>query len=216
MPQKRNPYALAIVRGTAGVVIGRLTGFLAVVKTPSARTDNLIFAYGEVPRALEMVGRATRLMTGVVSTLRVNRDRMAESLRDGFSQATDLAEYVMQTCGIDYRSAYLVVGAAVRQASREGRRGVDLTGEMLDEAARGQLGRPLGLSGQSLADTLDPKQIVLTRVIEGGAAPVVVRRMATSCRATAAALRKDALRRQTAIDAAEDGLVRLAEETAGD
>ena len=52
MPQKRNPYSLAIVRGASGVLIGRLTGFLAVAKSPSARSDNLIFAYGEVPRAL--------------------------------------------------------------------------------------------------------------------------------------------------------------------
>jgi argininosuccinate lyase len=57
MPQKRNPYALSIVRGAGGVLIGRLSGFLAVVKTPSARSDNLIFAYGEVPRALELAGR---------------------------------------------------------------------------------------------------------------------------------------------------------------
>jgi argininosuccinate lyase len=105
MPQKRNPYALSIVRGATGVLIGRLSGFLAVVKTPSARSDNLIFAYGEVPRSLEMAGKVTRLMRGVVATLRVNRERMWEALLQGFSQATDLAEYVMQTCDLDYRSA---------------------------------------------------------------------------------------------------------------
>ena len=76
MPNKRNPYALAIVRGASGVLIGRLTGFLAVTKSPSARSDNLIFAYGEVPRALDLAGRITRLMTGVVRTLRLNPDRM--------------------------------------------------------------------------------------------------------------------------------------------
>ena len=59
MPQKRNPYALSIVRGASGVLIGRLTGFLAVIKSPSARSDNLIFAYGEVPRALDLARRVT-------------------------------------------------------------------------------------------------------------------------------------------------------------
>ena len=72
MPQKRNPYSLAIMRGASGVLIGRLTGFLAVTKSPSARSDNLIFAYGEVPRALDLGLRITRLMGGVVRTLRVN------------------------------------------------------------------------------------------------------------------------------------------------
>ena len=73
MPQKRNPYSLSIVRGASGVLIGRLTGFLAVAKSPSARSDNLIFAYGEVPRALDLAIRVTRLMTGVMRTLEVQR-----------------------------------------------------------------------------------------------------------------------------------------------
>src|SRR6185295_14945556 len=48
MPQKRNPYALAVLRGGAGTLIGRATGVLATQKTPSGRTDNLLYAYGEV------------------------------------------------------------------------------------------------------------------------------------------------------------------------
>ena len=72
MPQKRNPYALTMVRGAAGVLIGRATGMLALAKSPSARSDNLIFAYGEVPRALDLATRATRLMAGVVGDLTVD------------------------------------------------------------------------------------------------------------------------------------------------
>ena len=120
MPQKRNPYSLAIVRGASGVLIGRLTGFLAVAKSPSARSDNLIFAYGEVPRALDLSIRVTRLMSGVVRTLRVNADRMREELDAGYTQATDLCELIVQVCGVDYRSAYVVVGRTVREASRRG------------------------------------------------------------------------------------------------
>src|SRR5262249_33854637 len=89
LPPKRDPYALSIIRGTAGTLIGRLTGLLAVAKTPSARSDNLIFAYGEVPRALDLAVRATRLTTGVVRTLEVNSGRMRAALESGFSQATD-------------------------------------------------------------------------------------------------------------------------------
>ncbi len=99
MPQKRNPYALTMVRGEAGILIGRLTGMLAVSKTPSARSDNLIFAYGEVPRALDLAGRATRLMAGVVEGLTVHGEAMYAALESGFAQAADLAEFVMTTCG---------------------------------------------------------------------------------------------------------------------
>src|SRR4029077_11943499 len=120
MPQKRNPYALSILRGTAGSLIGRLSGLLAVTKTPSARSDNLIFAYGEVPRALDLASKSTRLMAGVVAGLSVHEDRMYSALESGFSQAADLAEYVMQTCGLDYRTAYQVVGSCVRRGGAAG------------------------------------------------------------------------------------------------
>ena len=60
MPNKRNPYALAIVRGASGVLIGRLTGFLAVTNEPSARQRNLIFAIRRGgARALELTDRIT-------------------------------------------------------------------------------------------------------------------------------------------------------------
>jgi argininosuccinate lyase len=212
MPQKRNPYALSIVRGAAGILIGRLTGLLAVVKTPSARTDNLIFAYGEVPRSLELSGRIVRLMRAVVGTLEVRADRMWESLLGGFSQATDLAEHVMASCGVDYRTAYLVVGDAVRTASREGLRGIDLTGEMLDRAAQERIGRPLGLGEADLADVLDPWAIVSTRTGPGGAAPDVVRAMSADCIEWAGRLGDEARRRSEVAVEAEARLVSLAEE----
>ena len=178
MPQKRNPYALSIIRGAAGTLIGRLTGLLAVAKTPSARSDNLIFAYGEVPRALDLALRTTQLTTGVIRTLTVNADRMRSVLEAGFSQATDLAEFVMQDRGIDYRTAYRVVGHAVRLASARGLRGIDIDGGLLDEAAKELTGQPLGFAGRDLAAVLDPGLIVTSRTSLGGAAPAEVTRMA--------------------------------------
>jgi argininosuccinate lyase len=215
MPQKRNPYALSIVRGAAGVLIGRLSGFLAVVKTPSARTDNLIFAYGEIPRSLELAAKVTRLMSGVVRTLEVHPEAMWASLEAGFSQATDLAEFVMQTCGVDYRTAYVVVGAAVRRAAAVGLRGIDLTAEMIEEAAESRIGRRLGLAGVDLTEVLDPRAIVATRRSPGGAAPDVVLGMAAECRAADGRIRAEAERRLAVFDEAERALVKAAEEVAG-
>jgi len=210
MPQKRNPYSLAIVRGAAGVLLGRLSGFLAVVKTPSARSDNLIFAYGEVPRALDLALRTTQLTGGVVRTLEVNAGRMADVLESGFAQATDLAEYVMQTCAIDYRTAYRVVGHAVRQASSAGLRGVDIDGALLDASAAEITGRPLGLAGRDLSAVLDPGQIVASRTTLGGAAPAEVIRMAKRAAADAARLAGQARLWGETYRAAEEALVATA------
>jgi argininosuccinate lyase len=210
MPQKRNPYALSIIRGAAGTLIGKLTGLLAVAKTPSARSDNLIFAYGEVPRALELALRTTRLSAGVVRTLEVNAERMRAALVAGFSQATDLAEYIMQACGIDYRTAYRVVGHAVREASAAGLRGVDVDGSLLDRAAVAVTGQPLGLAGHDLGAVLDPIQIVRSRTGRGGAAPEEVIRMAADVRRQAAAMCAGARRWRDTYQQASGGLVAAA------
>ncbi len=212
MPQKRNPYALSIVRGASGILIGRLAGFLSVVKTPSARSDNYIYAYGEVPRAVQTAQRITRLMSAVVSTLVVNEERMWEQLVGGFSQATDLAEHVMLEAGVDYRTAYQVVGTTVRDASRRGLRGIDITGQMIDAAAVELLGRPLGFENRDLAGVLDPRSIVETRRATGGAAPAVVSEMAESSASNAAALRDQATDHLDVFRAAETEVVRRVRE----
>jgi argininosuccinate lyase len=160
-----------------------------------------------VPRALDLALRATRLTTGVVRTLEVNSGRMRAALDAGFSQATDLAEYIMQACGIDYRSAYRVVGHAVRQASAAGLRGGDIDGALLDASAAEITGRPLGLAGHDLSAVLDPWQIVASRTTLGGAAPGEVTRMATQAAAEAGALAGEARRWRDSYAAAEEALV---------
>jgi argininosuccinate lyase len=207
MPQKRNPYALTIVRGAGGVLIGRLTGFLAVVKTPSARSDNLIFAYGEIPRALDLATKISALMSGVVRTLTVNAQRMWEELEGGFSQATDLAEFVMQVTGLDYRSAYRIVGATVRNASSLGLRGIDITSALLDEAAQGICGQSLGIDGAQLAEVLNPRNIVASRTVIGGAAPAAVAEMADRFGHQAQRLITAAQQQLAHFDATESTLV---------
>ena len=210
MPQKRNPYSLSIIRGASGTMIGRLSGFLAVSKSPSARSDNLIYAYGEVPRALDLALRTTRLTAGVISTLEVNTARMWQALESGYSQSTDLAEFIMGQCGVDYRTAYQIVGAAVRKASRDGIRGVDLTVGRLQDAATEYNGSRLDLDDIDLATVLDPRGIVETRVLDGGAAPQVVAGMAERTGQHGERLLGQADRRGAAIRASEDELVHLA------
>ncbi|AEA23859.1 argininosuccinate lyase [Pseudonocardia dioxanivorans CB1190] len=215
MPQKRNPYALSIIRGANGVVIGRLTGFLAVTKSPSARSDNLIFAYGEVPRALDLSLRITRLTSGVVRTLKVNPVRMREELDRGYTQATDLAEHLVQRLGVDYRTAYVVVGNTVRAASRAGVPGAQITGAMIDEAAVAHTGRSWGLAGEDLSGVLDPVSIVASRRAEGGAAQAAVADMVSRLRAELDELAAYAAARTAGFDRAEQELLVQARGVAG-
>jgi argininosuccinate lyase len=207
MPQKRNPYALAMIRGTTGVLIGHVAGMLAVQKSPSARSDNLIFAYGELPGALDHARRITELTAGVVASLTMNEVRLREALASGFSQATDVAEQLMVSDGIDYRTAYQIVGTAVRRLAADGGSAGDLTPTLLDEIALEQIGRPLAIDASTLADALDPSTIVSTRSATGGAAPEPMRAMLAEVAAGADELAVAARERLDAAERAEHALV---------
>jgi argininosuccinate lyase len=104
MPQKRNPYALVVIRGGARTLLGRATGVLAGQQTPSGRTDNLLYAYGEVAGAVELATRVLHLAAKTAETLTIDRERAERRLRESAAMATDAAELL--TPELDYRSAY--------------------------------------------------------------------------------------------------------------
>jgi argininosuccinate lyase len=214
MPQKHNPYALSMIRGATGVVIGHVTGLLAVQKSPSARSDSLIFAYGEVPLLLDQMTRMTNLSRGVVETITFHKERLHDELSRGFSQAADLAEQVMLSCNLDYRTAYRTVGAAVREAAASGRSAMDITTADLDVAAMATIGRPLGLQPSDLATALDPVAIVATRTAPGGAADRPMQAMITDIRAQVEEMRTRAESRLHQFDKAEETVRRLASDIA--
>ena len=131
-----------MIRGMAGVLIGRLTGLVAVQKSPSARSDSLIMAYGEVPAMVDEARRTTELTAGVVETMAVNEDRLRQTLDAGFTQATDLADELMVRCGLDYRRLP-VAGRALRILAERGQPARELTPDLLGAAAVEVLGQPL-------------------------------------------------------------------------
>jgi argininosuccinate lyase len=180
MPQKKNPYSLAYVRGVCGESIGALAAMAAVGKTPSGQIDNRIFAYGDIPRALDRATGAARLMADVLRGLTVAADLAARRASESFIGATDLAEVIMLKCGIDYKSAHDLVGRAVRAALESGQN--TLTSEMLDAAAQSLVGRALGLDPEIVAETLDPARIVAARAGRGGAAEAPAVEMIAECR----------------------------------
>jgi argininosuccinate lyase len=142
MPQKRNPNALAVIRAGAGTLVGRATGLLVTQRTPSARTDNWLHAYGEVTGALDIARRVVALGAEVARTLAVDRDALAAAAGASFTGAADLAEELVLRSALDYRSAYRVVGRAVARAIEAGHTSFAETD--LARAAVEVLGTPIG------------------------------------------------------------------------
>lgn len=215
MPQKRNPYALTVVRGSTGVVMGRLAGQLAVSKSPSARSDNLIYAYGEVPRAIDLARRVTRLTAGVVATLAVDTARMRAVLGAGFTQAADLADLLMRRIPADYRTAHRVVQRAVRDLATARLDGAALDAAAIARASAAVVGEAWRLDEEELRAMLDPVQLVRSRTALGGAAPEAMRPMLRRVAARSSAIAADVKDRRAAIHAAEQDLRARASALAG-
>ncbi len=188
MPQKRNPYALVIIRGGARTLLGRATGVLAAQQTPSARTDNLLYAYGEVAGAIELSARVLNLAAAVAETLAFDGEAGVRALHQGFAMATDLAEAVSLATGTDYRAAYEAVGQAVSG----GEAALDAAAFGVDPAV------------------LDPYAVLATRTVTGGAAPAPMDAMLAECRDTARSLRARADEARRPLADAERELLRRA------
>jgi argininosuccinate lyase len=212
MPQKKNPYSLAFVRGVAREMIGRLASTAAHQVTPSGQIDNRIFAYGGVPLALEQTRQAVQLLAGTLAGLTINEEVMAQRAGQSYSGATDLAELLMLEARIDANTAHRIVGQAVRASLQIGQ---PLQAELLDLAANNVIGRPLGLSQEQLAGVLEPWAIVETRTGPGGAAPQAVQAMLTTYRGVLAEMETWQTEVVTRLAAATTRLLTRAQELAG-
>jgi argininosuccinate lyase len=205
MPQKRNPYALPVLRGGAGTLIGRLTGLLATGLTPSARTDNWLYAYGEVAGAVDLAGRLVRLGSAVLAGLSVDTGVLAEQAARDFTLAADLAEELSQRLRLDYRTAYRIVGRAVATAPDNG--ATELTAALVRAAARDIAGAPEPAAAGAVAAVRDPVSAVTARDGLGGASPRRVREHARRVRRQATVAQRWNSGRQSRIAAAEATLI---------
>jgi argininosuccinate lyase len=213
MPQKRNPYALPVLRGGAATLLGRLTGLLATGLTPSARTDNWLYAYGETAGAVELSDRLVQLATVMAAGVRPDVEALADQAARHFTGAADLAEELTQRFGLDYRTAYRVVGRAV--AAAVGRGEDALSAGLVRAAAEEITGAALPVGPDLLAAITDPAAAVAARDAPGGASTKRVLEHARSVRVGVAAARSWSAGERARIARAEAELLAAARELAG-
>jgi argininosuccinate lyase len=131
MPQKKNPDIAELARGKAGRVIGNLTGLLATLKAlPLAYNRDLQEDKEPVFDSVDTLEVLLPAFTGMVATLTFNTERMAQLAPQGFSLATDVAEWLVRQ-GVPFRVAHEVAGECVRRCEELGVDLPDLTDEQL-------------------------------------------------------------------------------------
>ena len=135
MPQKKNPDVAELARGKAGRLIGDLTGLLAVLKgIPLAYDRDLQEDKEPVFDQIDTLDVLCPAVAGMVDTMTIHLDRLEELAPQGFSLATDIAEWLVKQ-GVPFRDAHEISGACVRIAEARGVELADLTDEELAQAS---------------------------------------------------------------------------------
>jgi argininosuccinate lyase len=118
MPNKRNPDPAELVRGRTAAAIGAVTGILTLLKgLPLGYQRDLQEDKPPLFRTVAMCESSLAVMSGLLATLAVDRDRMADAAADGYTTATTLADALVRR-GVPFRAAHRIVGALVGRAEQ--------------------------------------------------------------------------------------------------
>ena len=113
MPQKKNPDIAELVRGKTGRVYGSLMSLLTSMKgIPLAYNKDMQEDKELTFDAIDTVKGCLTLFTGMISTMTINKPRMKNSAQNGFTNATDAADYLVNH-GVPFRDAHGIVGQLV-------------------------------------------------------------------------------------------------------
>ncbi|HEV7147465.1 MAG TPA: argininosuccinate lyase [Pedococcus sp.] len=166
MPQKKNPDVAELARGKAGRLVGDLTGLLTTLKSlPLAYNRDLQEDKEPVFDAVDTLEVLLPAFSGMVATMVFDTDRLASLAPQGFSLATDIAEWLVRQ-GVPFRVAHEVAGACVRACEARGIELWDLSDEDLSTISE-------HLS-PGVREVLSVEGSMASRSARGGTAPVRV------------------------------------------
>jgi argininosuccinate lyase len=171
MPQKRNPDAAELVRGKTGRIVGALVGLLMVIKAlPLAYQKDLQEDKEGAIDAIGALALSLTAMTGMVRDMQPDGARMAAAAAEGYSTATDLADWLVRTLKLPFREAHHITGRIVAEAAEQGV-ALDRLPLKVMQAIEPRITK-------SVFDVLSVANSVKTRTVCGGTAPKNVRKEA--------------------------------------
>ncbi|MFZ5591580.1 MAG: argininosuccinate lyase [Bacillota bacterium] len=167
MPQKKNPDAAELIRGKAGRVFGDLQALLVMLKgLPLAYNKDMQEDKEALFDAVDTVKKCLLVFTPMVGSLRFRKENMARAARGGFTNATDLADYLVGK-GVPFREAHEMVGKTVLYCLQQGK--------ALEELVLEEMRQFCPPVEQDVYQALDIANCVARRVTLNGPAPSAVR-----------------------------------------
>ena len=172
MPQKRNPDAAELVRAKAGRIIGALDALLIVMKgLPLAYQKDMQEDKEGAMAAFSELTLSLAAMTGMVRDMTPDVERMRAAAGEGYSTATDLADWLVRELDMPFRAAHHVTGRIVAQAAAE-----KIPLDRLPLAAMQAIEPRIT---EDVFRVLSVESSVESRVSHGGTAPDNIRREAS-------------------------------------
>lgn len=116
MPQKKNPDVLELIRGYAGRIYGNLVSVLTLMKgLPLTYNRDMQLDKEPLFNSLEIVSSELRVLTGLIKTLKFNKGKIEEHLKDESLYATDLV-YCLVDKGVAFKEAHTIIGKLVKHS----------------------------------------------------------------------------------------------------
>jgi argininosuccinate lyase len=171
MPQKRNPDAAELIRGKTGRIIGALNALLIVLKgLPLAYSKDLQEDKEGTFDALSSLSLCLAAMTGMIDDLNPDLKRMKASAGSGYANATDLADWLVQTLKLPFREAHHITGRLVAIAAAKDK--------SLEELSLAEMQAVEPQINEEAFGVLGVENSVRSRTSFGGTAPENVRTQA--------------------------------------
>jgi argininosuccinate lyase len=134
MPQKRNPDMLELIRGRTGSVYGNLIAFMTMLKgQPLAYNRDMQEDKKQAFDAADTIEASLCMATAIAGHITFNSEKISQNLKDGFLDATSLAEYLVCK-GIAFRQAHGIVGQLVSKCEEQGMALAEVPLEQLQKA----------------------------------------------------------------------------------
>ncbi|MGV6840058.1 MAG: argininosuccinate lyase [Planktomarina sp.] len=168
MPQKKNPDAAELIRAKIGRIFGANVALMTVMKgLPLTYSKDMQEDKEQVFDAADNLMLALAAMTGMVADMTANRDALRAAAANGFSTATDLADWLVRELNMPFRDAHHVTGSLVAMAESKGCDLPDLTLEDMQSVHASIT--------NGVYDVLTVENSVASRMSYGGTAPQRVR-----------------------------------------
>ncbi len=172
MPQKKNPDTAEIMRAKSGSVFGAFTGAILTLKgLPMSYNRDLQELTPNIWRGMRDAKESLRLLIDMLSSATFDTERMKDEAGKGFSTATELADTLVRSYGVPFRTAHNIVGRAVQKGN--------LSLATLEEAAL-EVGGGISLMAKGLTQEIIDEVLVVPHSIAlrkapGGPAPFAIR-----------------------------------------